>query len=400
MSFYCINCHTEIIFEDTEQELPFRSQFLQMRTTLLEELRKNKIEIEYNPNKDILCLDCLDMFCAPIEKENYRLENEVTKLEETNIVFENDLEKITRLTKSIRFDPQLEQDLETQLKSLNEEEEKQKTELQELATKQLNYEAEEAKYWDDIITFENNLLNLQEKTNYVEQQTKYLHTQLERTQKINVLNDVFNISAEYEVGTINNLKIGRLLNSPSIVWDETNAALGHVILLISILEFRCKFDNKKVRMKPFGNFSQVCRLAEDGRENKEETYEIFGPPKDEIKFNKAHEILLEAQKMLHDNINEKFAKMPGGQTYELPHRIYGDQIEGRPFKFTSSRLEKWTEVFKYFLTNCKYLIYLSVIFEKNVRMSMSQTTARKVSNGKEVVSPTTSPKGNGSPEKK
>ena len=28
-------------------------------------------------------------------------------------------------------------------------------------------------------------------------------------------------------------------------WDETNAGLGQVVLLLATLEYRCKFENKK-----------------------------------------------------------------------------------------------------------------------------------------------------------
>ena len=143
-------------------------------------------------------------------------EKEILKLEETISLFDNDLGKINRLIKGTRIDQKLEEDLRNKLVNLDQEEEKQKIQLQELATKQLTYEVEESRYWDDILTFQNNLYNLQEKTNYLDTHIKYFQNLLERAQKINVLNDVFNISAEYEVGTINNLKIGRLLNSSNV----------------------------------------------------------------------------------------------------------------------------------------------------------------------------------------
>jgi hypothetical protein len=376
MSFVCYKCNIDIVFEENEQ-LGSKVELLHIRDQIMQDLKKHNLDANYNPDKHVLCIDCFDgEICSVIEKKCFKLEDDISKIDATMKLFEGDVEKIQRLIKSNKVDTEMEETIKTQLMKLEEEEDRQKKDLQDLTNKQLEYEAKEAKFWDSVIEFQNNLFHLQEKTNYVEHQTKYLQTQLERTQKINVLSDVFNISAEYEVGTINNLKVGRLLNSPGINWDETSAALGQVILLISILEHRCKFENKKVRMKPFGSFSQVARLHEDGRE---ECFEMYGPPKDETKFNRAHELLLESQRLLHENLNDKFAKMPGGITYDLPHKIWADQIEGRPFKYISNRLEKWTEVCKYFLTNCKYLIYLAVIYEKNARMNLSQVKSNPTS---------------------
>lgn len=102
------------------------------------------------------------------------------------------------------------------LSDLKAQEEVQLARLKALGESHLKYEEDEAKYWEDLLYFEKTLHNLLEKKVYAERTMGSLQKELEKLEKSNVLNDVFRISAEYEVGTINDMKIGKLYNASDV----------------------------------------------------------------------------------------------------------------------------------------------------------------------------------------
>lgn len=64
------------------------------------------------------------------------------------------------------------------------------------------------------------------------------------------------------------------------------------------------------------------------------------------------------------NISNKLFQ-PRSSNNSFINRIIGENIGGLPFRYHSSKLDKWTEVLKYFAINCKNLIYYFSLYQIN-----------------------------------
>eukprot|EP00954_Amorphochlora_amoebiformis_P017426 1319097-Amorphochlora_amoeboformis.AAC.1 len=116
-----------------------------------------------------------------------------------------------------------------------------KRQRDKLAAETLNLEQEskklddfEKKFWDEYQELELEEALTQETHSSLEQRIESAKQQLEQLKCTNVYNDAFYISGEGHFASINGFKLGRL-PSEQVEWDEINAALGQVVLLLTCI---------------------------------------------------------------------------------------------------------------------------------------------------------------------
>lgn len=90
------------------------------------------------------------------------------------------------------------------------------------------------------------MFDLSEKNSVAEGHLSYLDWEIKRIQSISLIQDVFQIDWQNEVGMINGLKLGKRIEESGINWDETNAALGQIIQLTHFLKSRLQMEFKLV----------------------------------------------------------------------------------------------------------------------------------------------------------
>ena len=102
-------------------------------------------------------------------------------------------------------------------------------------------------------------------------QVEVTKAQLIALKKTNVYDDTFHISHDGHFGTINGFRLGRLPSMP-VDWQEVNAALGQVVLLLHTLQQRQGvFSFKNHILKPMGSFSKIAK-----RDDPSALYELYG----------------------------------------------------------------------------------------------------------------------------
>lgn len=154
---------------------------------------------------------------------------------------------------------------------------------------------------------------------------------------------------------------GAAFDSFRVPWSETNAALGQVVLLLSVLQAK---PNSGIVFRtheliPMGAFSKIGVRHTDGRATTEyglfysdESFSFFA----RRNFNTALGGLFHC---LKDVINVAARRDP---TIALPHEVIipsgrGEiTIGGLPIAFDGSNGESWSKAMKYLLTNLKWLV--------------------------------------------
>lgn len=109
------------------------------------------------------------------------------------------------------------QEHQRKLDLFKQEEDKLIAKLKHLTESHLKYEEEEAKYWEELTNFDKKLQNLLEQKTHFERAIVVHSKDLEKLEKSNVLNDVFKISTEHEVATLNDMKIGKPFNTSEVI---------------------------------------------------------------------------------------------------------------------------------------------------------------------------------------
>jgi beclin 1 len=178
---------------------------------------------------------------------------------------------------------------------------------------------------------------------------KNLTTELERLKKINVYDDAFYISHDGHFATINGFRLGRLTSQP-IDWQENNAALGQVVLLLHLLAKHCGYTYQQARLIPLGSFSRIAKG--------DEINELFGHSNEFVlgrlfwfrRFDNALVWLLGCVKELADHAKSIDPK------FELPYAIDGPNINKVPIKPQFNPDTVWTKAMKYMLIDIKKLL--------------------------------------------
>ncbi|AAS51380.1 ACR154Wp [Eremothecium gossypii ATCC 10895] len=187
---------------------------------------------------------------------------------------------------------------------------------------------------------------------------------LDKLRKTNIFNETFRISHSGPFGTINDLRLGGF-SQVRVPWQEINAAMGQLILLLATIAAKIHYELDGYRLKPLGSYSKVERF--DPHTQRWNVYNAYS--NDDFKIGKLFhketslDKALEAIIAIVDQIAKRISTLSrdhndGGM--ELPYSMQKDKINGIPIKLLGSdpTLE-WTTSCKFLLTNAKWLLAFS-----------------------------------------
>ena len=174
-----------------------------------------------------------------IEKDINLEESKINSMTQDNKRLDEDIKKTEQKLEHTKINEAVEAKLRQDLNAVIAKEQEQKKELEDLGKLQIECETIEETYWEETLTFESKLFLLNERKNSVNRQIKEIQNEIDRLNRINILNDIIHITADHEVAKVNDLQLGKKFNASTINWGETNAALGQLVLLFAILEFKC-----------------------------------------------------------------------------------------------------------------------------------------------------------------
>jgi beclin 1 len=173
---------------------------------------------------------------------------------------------------------------------------------------------------------------------------------LEASKLTFVLNDMFPIWFDGHFGTIAGCRLGRLESQP-VSWEEINAAIGTVALLVDILADSLKYEFKEYSIVPLGSQS-VIKYLKDGSE-----HELYGDRDGGIvrlfwnhRFDSALVGLLACVKELLSHI---VVLQPN---LIIPYAIDGEKIGNYSIKWQFATEEVWTKALKFLLTDIKQIV--------------------------------------------
>ncbi|SMN22166.1 similar to Saccharomyces cerevisiae YPL120W VPS30 Subunit of phosphatidylinositol (PtdIns) 3-kinase complexes I and II [Maudiozyma saulgeensis] len=138
---------------------------------------------------------------------------------------------------------------------------------------------------DDFIQEENitdlNNIEFLKEMQLLENQYNSTLNNLDQLRKTNIYNETFKISHQGPFGTINDLRLGSY-SGYSVSWNEINAALGQIVLLLATITTRLKIKVKGYKLKPLGSLSKISKF--DNETNEWMEYETYN--NDNFKFSK------------------------------------------------------------------------------------------------------------------
>ncbi|AET41582.1 beclin 1 Ecym_8304 [Eremothecium cymbalariae DBVPG len=186
---------------------------------------------------------------------------------------------------------------------------------------------------------------------------------LDRLRKTNIFNETFRISHSGPFGTINGLRLGGF-SQVRVPWQEVNAAMGQLILLLATIANKIHYELDNYKLKPLGSYSKVEHY--DQREQKWIVHNAFS--NDEFKLGKFFHKETSLDKALEciiaivDQIAKKisaFSRDHNG-AMELPYIMHRDKINNISIKLMGSDpTVEWTTACKFLLTNAKWLLAFS-----------------------------------------
>lgn len=235
-------------------------------------------------------------------------------------------------------------------------EEKKRLEMEDLKRRN-SHELEQLEFAREIQSLKN--------------QYEFALNNLDKLRKVNIYNETFKISHEGPFGIINGLRIGGF-EDIKVPWQEINAALGQIVLLLATIATKLKIKIEGYKLQPMGSVSKISKFQEE--EQEWVTYEAYSSEnfklgklfRKETSFDRAMECLLEiVQKMAiwlsrsgstgnGENGNEDNDEL------ELPYVMHKDKINGISVKLFGGRPNiEWTTAMKFLLTNAKWLLAFS-----------------------------------------
>lgn len=143
------------------------------------------------------------------------------------------------------------------MQKLREERETLREELNELELENSRLDSFEEMYFCDSNDFWYSIENLSAQHATVRQKIREISTHLEIMKQTNVFDDAFHIYHDGHFGTINGLRLGKL-PSVNVEWEEINAGFGQCVLLLDVLQSRCKqFHFDMYELNSMGSFSFI-----------------------------------------------------------------------------------------------------------------------------------------------
>ncbi|CAL9729949.1 vacuolar protein sorting-associated protein 30 [Monosporozyma unispora] len=358
-------------YDETLQEKEIYAQFLDKLEK--QNLKQGKVE-----NSDETSKDKTELQNEQIEKQRGELFERLKQLEDEETGLDNELLELTQQLK-------IKEEQENKLRA--------KANLEELSQ----------------LEFQIDLQNLKN-------QHESALNNLDLLRKTNIYNETFKISHAGPFGTINGLRLGSF-HDVRVSWREINAALGQVVLLLSLLSDQLNFPLQKYKLEPLGSFSKILQHDEENDTwNTLEAYydENFKFTKlfhRETNFDKSLESLLDITQQLAQNIlnskrnsittgndnninNSLNERLPRNTNQVNPDdttdsvnnhntisfinnnnsRNHGNinTLEGLPYNIFRGKINslsvflygkepdtKWTTAMKFLLTDIKWLLLLS-----------------------------------------
>ena len=250
----------------------------------------------------------------------------------------------------------LTQEVKAEVDRVKAERRQLEAEVRKLEEESSQLDEFEKKFWDEYQEFQLDLSILQTEQGSIRQKIDITRQQLEQLKQINVYDDAFYITASGHFGSINGFKLGRL-PAQTVGWDEINAALGQVVLLLHSIARQVRFEFRSVVLHPFGSYSKIA-----DRKNPEVLNELYHYSSSEFflrqgsssssagkRFKTALCLLLVAVKEFGQFGESK------DPHFRLPKSIQGDKIGGLSIQTVVAETN-WTKALKYLLTNLKYLL--------------------------------------------
>lgn len=205
-------------------------------------------------------------------------------------------------------------------------------------------------------------------------QTSYQNNlrHLERLRKTNIYNLTFQISHSGPFGTINALRLGSLPGI-KVPWQEINAAMGDVVLLLNAVLTRLGVRLKGFKLRPMGNRSRIEKFEDpemiptSGTENKPKhvILECFSSGEYQIerifthsKFDDAMLAILSILSQIIGTLKEL------NQSVDVPYEINLNEsaIGGLKLVLNSKvACEEWTGACKFLLTDLKWVLAYSSV---------------------------------------
>ncbi|SCU85132.1 LAMI_0C10242g1_1 [Lachancea mirantina] len=188
-------------------------------------------------------------------------------------------------------------------------------------------------------------------------------TNLDTLRKTNIFNETFRISHDGPFGTINELRLGSLEDT-RVTWQEINAALGQLILLLATICTRLQFKLDGFVLRPMGSLSKIEQF--EASSQSWTTHDAFNNNSfkigrlfhKETSFDKAMQSLLVIVSQIASCLSATSFREP--DELELPYSITADKINGMSIKlFGNNPTMEWTTACKFLLTNSKWLLAFS-----------------------------------------
>jgi len=171
---------------------------------------------------------------------------------------------------------------------------------------------------------------------------------LKTVQDTFILNDTFHLWFHGNFGTINGMKLGRILPSQNVEWTEINAAWGMIAMLMNLLakELQFKFENYDILAA--GSQSKVLHISDNT------LYELYGDNLFHIfwahRYDRAMQGVLDCLDQLIQRIRKKDTR------FFFPYEIDKDKIAGLNIKLQFNPEDKWTKALKFMITDLKFIV--------------------------------------------
>lgn len=178
--------------------------------------------------------------------------------------------------------------------------------------------------------------------------------QLEKLRKTNVYNDTFHISHDGPFGTINGLRLGSL-ETIRVPWQEINAALGNVVLLLATVVTKLNIKLQGYRLKPMGSTSRIEKYERDitnASKPKVTILEAFSSGEYQIERLFNHSKLDNCMVALLDILSQVAEKLREfDSSIDIPYKMNKDKIGNLSVRLSSKTAdEEWTNACKFLLT--------------------------------------------------
>lgn len=344
-----------------------------------------------------VCQDCCNILISKLKNEyNSALEQRdiyrdfLDKLESQNIIEnskdnsndENNEKLINKEADDLQIEK--EQLLEELIKMENENEELDK-DILELQQKLDN----QKKIHNDTLIEENiaalNNIEFLKEMQLLENQYNFALNSLDQLRKTNIYNETFRISHDGPFGTINNLRLGSYSERP-VSWNEINAAIGQIVLLLATITTRLKVKIKGYKLQPLGSFSKISKFENELQDwvlyeaYNDENFKFSKLFRKETNFDKALVSIIDIIKQITtaivnpastqdtststgielDPVDSINAGLNSNTGQVLPYDMINGNINGISLKLYGAEPNlQWTTGMKFLLTNVKWLLVYS-----------------------------------------